>query len=180
MVHRLRQRLMAKLAPPTVGGGRFFGLGEIRLAVLSLLGDAPAHGYELMKLLTARCGGSYRPSAGVMYPTLQLLADEGLVEVDTSSPSKRVFSLTAEGRAEAREHAAEIEAIWRRAESWSEWDVLDHPQAAEVLGPAMRLAKAAAKAVVKSLGDPEVIEAIREIFDDARTRIERLHRKARR
>jgi len=170
---------MERFGPPAMGGRRF-GAGEIRLAVLSLLGDGPAHGYELMKQLGARCGGSYQPSAGVMYPTLQQLADEGLVEVDASSPSKRVFSLSREGRAAVREHADDIAAIWRRADSWSEWDVLEHPQAAEILGPAMRLAKASAKAVVKSLGDPEVIDAIREILDDARVQIERLHKRSRR
>ena len=176
MVHRLRRKLMERFGPPTAGARRF-GAGEMRLALLALLGDGPAHGYELMKQLGARCGGTYQPSAGVIYPTLQQLGDEGLVEVDVSSPGKRVFSLTADGRAEVRAHADEIAAIWRRADSFSEWDVLDHPHAAEILGPAMRLAKSASKAVVKSLGDPDVIEAIHEILDEARAKIDRLHKK---
>src|SRR3990172_740813 len=65
-------------------GGRgprrgFFRQGEVRLALLSLLGDGPAHGYELMKRLDERSGGMYQASAGTVYPVLQQLEDEGLI-----------------------------------------------------------------------------------------------------
>jgi len=59
------------------GWGRFFGAGEVRLALLSLLENEPKHGYQLMKDLEDRSGGLYRASAGTIYPTLQLLEDEG-------------------------------------------------------------------------------------------------------
>ena len=71
------------------GGGRggwsrgprrgFFRSGEVRLALLSLLEQAPGHGYDLMKRLEERSGGLYQASAGTIYPVLQQLEDEGLV-----------------------------------------------------------------------------------------------------
>ena len=56
--------------------GRFFGAGEVRLALLSLLEQEPKHGYQLMKELEERSGGLYRASAGTIYPTLQLLEED--------------------------------------------------------------------------------------------------------
>src|SRR6516225_9161139 len=81
------------------GYGRFFGPGEVRLALLSLLGDAPMHGYELMKRLEERSGGIYRASAGTIYPTLQQLEDEGLVASETLE-GKKIYRLTDSGRGE--------------------------------------------------------------------------------
>src|SRR5690242_4226108 len=76
---------------------RFFGPGEVRLAILSLLTDGPRHGYELMKMLTQRSGGIYRASAGTIYPTLQQLEDEGLIAAEAKE-GKRVFNITEAGR----------------------------------------------------------------------------------
>ena len=81
------------------GRQRFFGNGEMRLAILSLLSEGPKHGYQLMKEMQERSGGVYRASAGSVYPTLQQLEDEGMVVAEMQS-GRRVFQLTAEGRAE--------------------------------------------------------------------------------
>ena len=81
--------------------GRFFGPGEVRLALLSLLTEAPVHGYELMKRLEERSGGVYRASAGTVYPTLQQLEDEGLINSE-SHEGKKVYRLTDEGERETR------------------------------------------------------------------------------
>jgi DNA-binding PadR family transcriptional regulator len=74
--------------------------GNVRAAVLSVLADRPMHGYEIMQELQERSGGAWRPSPGSVYPTLQLLEDQGLVKGEDVE-GKRVFSLTDEGRAEA-------------------------------------------------------------------------------
>lgn len=158
------------------GGGRFFGPGEIRLAVLSLLGESPAHGYQLMTRLERRLGDGYQASAGTIYPTLQQLEDESLVRAEVTD-DKKVYSLTHAGRHELDSHADDVEDIWRRAEAKSEWGVMRHPDAAEIVGPALRLAKAALKAVVKSHGDPTVVEAVRDVLDDARERIDRIRKR---
>ena len=72
---------------------RFFETGEIRLAILSLLSEGPKHGYQLMKEMAERSGGVYRASAGSVYPTLQQLEDEGLIEC-TQEGGRRVYRLT--------------------------------------------------------------------------------------
>lgn len=82
------------------GGRRRMRRGDIRRAVLSALKDGPAHGYEVMRRLEERSGGIWRPSPGSVYPTLQMLEDEGLVR-SQSADGTRTFELTDAGRTEA-------------------------------------------------------------------------------
>ncbi|HEX6331200.1 MAG TPA: PadR family transcriptional regulator [Actinomycetota bacterium] len=84
------------------GGGRRARRGDVRAGILTLLADEPKHGYDLIRNLEERSGGRWRPSPGSVYPTLQLLEDEGLVAGDERD-GKRVFSLTDAGRAELEE-----------------------------------------------------------------------------
>ncbi len=85
-------------------GGRRARRGNIRTAILSLLTERPMHGYEIMGELAERSGGVWRPSPGSVYPTLQQLEDEGLVEPAESESGRRVFQLTAAGNKEASAH----------------------------------------------------------------------------
>ena len=85
--------------PPWSRRGRFFGAGEVRIAILSLLAEKPRHGYDLMKEIETRSSGSYRVSAGTMYPALQQLEDEGMIVSETRD-GKRVYQITELGRAE--------------------------------------------------------------------------------
>ena len=103
------------VATPFIGGafpwgrsgrwGRFFGSGELRLALLSMLESGPKHGYELMKELETKSGGIYKASAGAIYPALQQLEDEGMVTSETLG-GKRTYSLTETGKAELQKEAA--------------------------------------------------------------------------
>ena len=78
--------------------------GNVRAAVLMLLAERPMHGYEMIQEITQRSGGWWHPSPGSVYPTLQMLADEGLVTTDQQSASgKRLYSLTEAGQAVAAE-----------------------------------------------------------------------------
>ena len=72
--------------------GRFFGSGEIRLALLSMLESGPKHGYELMKELETKSGGIYKASAGAIYPALQQLEDEGMVILRCGGRKAHVFA----------------------------------------------------------------------------------------
>jgi DNA-binding PadR family transcriptional regulator len=84
-------------------GGRGRGRrnrGDVRAALLALLSERPMHGYEMIQELDERTGGIWRPSPGSVYPTLQLLEDEGLITSETSEGRKR-FTLTDAGREEA-------------------------------------------------------------------------------
>lgn len=81
-------------------GGRIIGHGDLRLVVLALIEEQPRHGYELIKALEERTGGAYRPSPGVIYPTLSLLEDEGLIRPSEPDAARKLYELTDEGRAE--------------------------------------------------------------------------------
>ncbi|MFE2757280.1 PadR family transcriptional regulator [Actinosynnema sp. NPDC059335] len=75
--------------------------GNVRAAVLALLAENPMHGYEMIQEISRRTDGLWRPSPGSVYPTLQLLADEGLVASTEEAGGKKLFTLTETGRAEA-------------------------------------------------------------------------------
>jgi DNA-binding PadR family transcriptional regulator len=157
------------------GRGRFFGPGEVRLALLSLLSERPKHGYELMRELEDRSGGVYRASAGTIYPTLQQLEDEGLVTSE-SQQGKRVYRLTDAGRSELEARAEAVRRIWRRAEDWCEWEHVSAPEAWEIARPATRVVKAALRAVAGSGRDPARIDRVREILDETAETLEELSR----
>ncbi|RIX72451.1 PadR family transcriptional regulator [Acidovorax cavernicola] len=81
------------------GGGRVFGHGGLRFVLLQLIADKPSHGYELIKAIEDRLGGTYAPSPGVVYPTLTLLEEMGYLSVDTADVGGRKrYTVTDSGR----------------------------------------------------------------------------------
>lgn len=90
--------------------------GDIRTALLAVLDEGPGHGYELIQRLEAKSEGAWRPSPGSVYPTLQLLEDEELVQ-SVERDGKRVYEVTDTGRAEA---ASRIEEA-----GGTPWEVAD-------------------------------------------------------
>ncbi|MBT2387547.1 PadR family transcriptional regulator [Streptomyces sp. ISL-11] len=74
--------------------------GDVRASILALLKDRPMHGYEMIQEIAERSGGAWKPSPGSVYPTLQMMEDEGLI-VSESEGGKKLFTLTDTGRAEA-------------------------------------------------------------------------------
>src|SRR5258708_39561406 len=114
--------------------GRFFESGEIRLAILSLLSERPKHGYQLMKEMKDRSGGMYRASAGSVYPTLQQLEDEGLIESEREN-GRRVYKLTVAGRHELESDPEGVRRIWERAEAWEDWGQCMGREVIAIFGP---------------------------------------------
>jgi len=108
--------------PHGAGRGRHRGRGarrgDVRAAVLALLAERPMHGYEIIQQIEERSGGLWRPSPGSVYPTLQMLSDEGLITGDESG-GRRLFTLTDTGRAEAERR--EDAPPWQQEpdESWA-------------------------------------------------------------
>jgi DNA-binding PadR family transcriptional regulator len=90
--------------------------GNVRSSVLALLAEEPWHGYAIMSEIARRSGGVWRPSPGSVYPVLQQLQDEGLVDV-AESDGRRVFSLTDAGRLYVEEHREAIGRPWEMADS---------------------------------------------------------------
>jgi DNA-binding PadR family transcriptional regulator len=100
--------------PPRFGGrGPRVRRGDVRAAILDLLGEGqPWNGYQIIQEIAARTEGVWRPSAGSVYPALQQLEDEALVQVQAGEDRRRMFTLTDEGRAYVTEHADELRASW--------------------------------------------------------------------
>lgn len=112
-------RLWAFCGP---GGGRpgrgrrrqqMFESGEVKYVILRLLKEKPRHGYEIIKALEEKMGGWYTPSAGTVYPTLQLLEDQGLVRA-VETEGKKVYHITPEGESFLEEHRDVIDDILDR------------------------------------------------------------------
>ncbi len=135
--------------------------GNVKAAILAVLAEQPMHGYEVMQQLETRSGGMWRPSPGSIYPTLQLLEDQGLVKSEEVE-GRRVFSLTDEGKTEA-EAAVQHGAPWATSESG--------PEGARfrMRGAGMQLFAAVKQ--VGMAGSPEQIDKTLEILAEARKRI---------
>jgi DNA-binding PadR family transcriptional regulator len=154
-------------------GSRFFESGEVRLAILSLLAETPRNGYQLIKELQERSGGVYRASAGSVYPTLQQLEDEGLIELKPRD-GKRIYELTAAGRAELERDPEAVHRIWKRAERWEDWGQNMRPESFAVLGPAVAVMKASMQAIRSAGGDREREQKILDILSRACRELEEL------
>ncbi|WP_024286175.1 PadR family transcriptional regulator [Cellulomonas sp. KRMCY2] len=99
---------------PWGGGRRGRGpraRGDVRAAILLLLEEQPRHGYELIQEIAERSSGAWSPSPGSIYPTLQVLEDEGLVTIE-SVEGRRTASLTTEGAAYVSENRERLGTPW--------------------------------------------------------------------
>jgi DNA-binding PadR family transcriptional regulator len=102
------------------GRERLFDSGELKLVILKLLDEQPSYGYQLMKTMEERLAGGYTPSAGVIYPTLTLLEEEGLASATMSEGNKKVYSLTDEGRRFVEANKERIGEVFERIEAVGE------------------------------------------------------------
>ena len=154
---------------------RFFGPGEVRLAILSLLTDGPRHGYELMKMLAQRSGGIYRASAGTIYPTLQQLEDEGLIAAEAQE-GKRVFQHHRGGPARASPRGGRRSSGSGGARRCgTNGAAAFDPEVQEIVRPAERVMKAAFSAM--SGGSARNADKVREILERALRELEDLRAK---
>jgi DNA-binding PadR family transcriptional regulator len=91
-----------------------FDYGELRLVVLAMIGEEPRHGYELMRAIEERLGGSYSPSPGVIYPTLSWLEDMGYAQVETEAAGRKRYRITPEGEAFLKANRAALDDLVSR------------------------------------------------------------------
>lgn len=152
------------------GGRRIFDQGDLRLVVLFLIGEGPRHGYELIREIEARTGGLYAPSPGVIYPTLTLLEEMGLIEQGAADGSKKLFAITGAGRAELEKEAATVAILIKRMEATGSGRADNAP----VFRAMQNLKMALRGRLMRPGTDQEVMLAAAAAIDEVAAKIERL------
>jgi DNA-binding PadR family transcriptional regulator len=138
--------------------------GDIRTALLVSLSEHPGHGYEVIQTIEAKSEGAWKPSPGSVYPTLQLLEDEGLLRSEERD-GKRIYEITDEGRAEADARTAEA--------GGAPWDLARAGGRHGELRQAMAQLHLATKQVAL-VGDAELAERATAVVKDARKQLYQL------
>ncbi|MXO83018.1 PadR family transcriptional regulator [Altererythrobacter aestiaquae] len=164
------------------GGGRghrrkrrMFGTGELRLTLLMLIGAEPRHGYELIKAIGEMTGGAYEPSPGAVYPTLQMLADEGVIteaKPKKGDEAKKAFEITQSGKEELADRENEVAKIVEKLTAMSGNE--ERNRAPELFRAMGNLAGVLKNKYRTGGFDAADIEEMVDIIDDAAKRIERL------
>ncbi len=143
--------------------------GDVRAAVLTLLAERPMHGYQIIQEIEERRDGSWKPSPGSVYPTLQMLEDLGYVTA-SQQEGKKVYAITDEGRKYLDENRRSVDAIWGRVGGG--WD----PQAAaemhEIRHDLMALGKLFGQKMHEGKVDREKLARVRAVISTATREIE--------
>jgi len=153
----VRKLMRQGFGPPWMMGPKA-RRGDVRAGILGVLADRPMHGYEVIGELEQRSGGRWRPSPGSIYPTLQMLEDEGLVK-GQEQEGRKVFEITDAGR----------EALAARPEQGAPWDEPGADQFGDLRNAAFQLGAAAMQ--VAGTGTGEQVARTKEILDEARKKI---------
>ena len=151
---------------------RMFDGGELRLVLLKLIADEPRHGYDLIRQIEELTGGSYAPSPGVIYPTLTMLDDMGLIEAQQSDGAKKLFAITEAGRAELDANSEIVEAALARLSAvGEETQRTDSASVRRAMGNLRQV-------LMNRLGDRDLesdtLHDIVALIDEAAQKIERL------
>jgi DNA-binding PadR family transcriptional regulator len=156
-------------------GGRMFAPGELRLLLLLLLDEQDRHGYELIKAVEELAAGAYAPSPGVVYPTLSLLVDEGLIAEVPGEGARKAFTMTDAGRAELALRLEEAKAVVSRL---GDFGKARADAEGRTGSPPLRRAMANLMLALRHKAGGGIDEAsalqIADILDDAARKIERL------
>lgn len=154
--------------------GRMFEQGDLKYVILRLLEEKPRHGYEIIKELENRFGGSYAPSPGTVYPTLSMLEDLGYARVIPEEGGKKIYEITDAGRAHLAEHSGTVNDIFERIARFVEGFTDTHMM--ELRNEFGRLAAATFKTSTSHMQDKQTIDRIREIVRKAAEDIEGITR----
>jgi DNA-binding PadR family transcriptional regulator len=156
------------------GGGRrrMFEAGELRLVLLRLIAAQPRHGYDLIRAIEELTHGTYAPSPGVVYPTLTMLQDMGLIRENETEGSRKVFAVTPDGEAYLADRKEEIDGLMSRLEGFGE----DKRKAggAPIKRAVGNLLSALWHRATREDMDEDRLHEIAAILDEAAQRIERL------
>jgi DNA-binding PadR family transcriptional regulator len=154
------------------GPGRRRGLydsEELRLVLLSLIAEQPRHGYDLIREIEQRTGGVYAPSPGIVYPTLTMLQDMGLIAESDTPGTRKVYALTPEGISHLAQHRQEADALLARITELGAAQKGDR-------APVRRALRNLYGALVEKLArteDDELMHRIAALLDEVTQKIER-------
>jgi DNA-binding PadR family transcriptional regulator len=152
--------------PPGPFRGPKVGRGDVRAAILALLREGPRNGYQIMAEIEERSGGVWRPSPGAVYPALQQLADEGLIEAEEPGGGRRTYRLTEEGRRRVEEDPTMARAAW---------ESMTNDEPGELPGLFSQAARLASSIVqMAQAGTPEQVHAAEELLAQTRRRMYQL------
>ena len=137
--------------------------GAVRYLVLDALRDTPRHGYEIMQTIEERSGQTYRPSPGVIYPTLQMLEELRHVR-GTEDDGRRTYLITPDGLEDLRQHRAEVEDFYERSGE-SSW-VDSAEDLAELMQRAAQLFRVLRRAARRGRLTPGTMRKLRAVLDE--------------
>jgi DNA-binding PadR family transcriptional regulator len=140
-----------------------------------MLAEKPRHGYEIIKELEERFGGSYSPSAGTVYPTLTLLEDLGYASVIPEESGKKVYSITPEGQKYLEDNKGAVEDIFERISDLG--STILSESVMEINKAFGRVARATYTTVPWQSGDKTVASELKRILEQAAAEIEELGRR---
>jgi DNA-binding PadR family transcriptional regulator len=164
---------------PPDGMGDFFGpppraeRGGVRYLVLDAIATQPRHGYEIIQAIEERSTGSYRPSPGVIYPTLQLLEELGHARV-IEQETRKAYAITEAGQKDLDEHRDEVADFYERSgeDSW----LRQIEDFRDLMREAARLFKSFKRAARRGRLTSKAQSGIRDVIEDAVKRIETILR----
>jgi len=167
--------------------GRMFGSGELRLALLALIDKEPRHGYELIRAIEDMTGGSYAPSPGAVYPTLQMLEEEGQIKPakakakakdgengDDTTSGKKPFKTTKSGRTELEDRSGEVDELMERLGEHGERAERVREKSPDLFRAMGNLANVLKNRARSGKLDQNTVNEIVDIIDEVAKRIERI------
>lgn len=157
------------------GRRSMFGKGDMKFVILRLIADKPMHGYDVMKALEEECGGWYKASPGSVYPTLQMLEDQGLLSVQETD-GKKVYTITPEGEDYLEEHEEQVDDIFDRFTGFTDEFAADMKDLSQSFS---KLARETFESTFKWSEDAGIFDEVHEIIEDARSKVEEVKARAR-
>jgi len=142
--------------------------GAVRYLVLDALEKQPRHGYEIMQTIEERSGQTYRPSPGVIYPTLQMLEELRHVR-GTEDDGRRIYAITPEGQRDLAEHRAEVEEFYERSgvSGWAE----SAEDLADLMQRGAQLFRVLRRAARRGRLTPSTMRKLRTVLDEVLTKV---------
>lgn len=144
--------------------------------MLDALSERPRHGYEVIQVIEDRSGGTYRPSPGVIYPTLQMLEELGHARV-VEQENRKVYEITDLGRADLKEHQEEVSDFYERfqEDSWESYV----ENFGDIMKRVGRLFKTLKRAGRHGSLSPKVLKRVADVIDVAVRDIEAIFEEER-